>query len=137
MAEKLLRGSINEVILRVGNVSGFYSNWSPSISTGSIKVLTSGDEQAVKAPPGVRVPRLGQIGEGTLSINRIVEFETAPAVRDRHINNEPPSHLIPPPAAPAGAMGPDVLATLITIKQSLWWIGLLLALILGNLILRR
>ncbi len=40
-AEKVAHGLIDEVIFRVGGVDGFYSEWSPSISTRNVKVLTA------------------------------------------------------------------------------------------------
>ncbi|MEP2828046.1 hypothetical protein [Parvibaculum sp.] len=69
--QRIASGAVDEVILSVGRVSGFYSEWSPSISTREIKVLTRGSEHTVELSEGVAfdVPRLGSIGETNLYIN--------------------------------------------------------------------
>src|SRR6516165_6746896 len=38
------RGAVNNILFSVGSADGFYSEWSPSISTHKVKVLLSGDE---------------------------------------------------------------------------------------------
>jgi len=58
----------NAFLIRLGRVDGFYSEWSPSVSTNRIKVLTSGSEHKVYAPDGCVIdpPRLGTVGEFSL-----------------------------------------------------------------------
>jgi hypothetical protein len=75
-ATNLSHGLVNEMVLRVGSVAGFYSEWSPSISTRNVKVLTTGDEQKITLPPGVEFepPRLGYVGEAQLYSNQRLEF---------------------------------------------------------------
>jgi hypothetical protein len=74
---KEFRDLINHVrpdvfFVRLRWVSGFYSEWSPSISTNRIKVLTRGSEHKVEAPEGCEVvpPRLGEVGEFALTAAR-------------------------------------------------------------------
>lgn len=59
-------------ILRVmlAGVDGFYSEWSPSITTNSIKVLTHDDEHKVVKPDGCDIdpPRLLKVGEFELTL---------------------------------------------------------------------
>jgi hypothetical protein len=73
---KIAHGLVNEMFLSVNSVAGFYSEWSPSVSTGNIKVLASGEEHQVILPPGLKFepPRLGNVGAAELSINRRLEF---------------------------------------------------------------
>lgn len=55
-------------VVRLGRVDGFYSEWSPSVSTNRIKVLTAGSEHKVNVPEGCEVSprRLGAVGEFSL-----------------------------------------------------------------------
>jgi hypothetical protein len=71
---KELRELVNHVkpdvlVVRLGRVAGFYSEWSPSVSTNRIKVLTSESEHKVESPDGCDVdpPRLGEVGEFALT----------------------------------------------------------------------
>lgn len=56
--------------LRMNGVSGFYSEWSPSISTRSIKVLTTENEQLVVKKDGCKINprRLGDVSQFNLNI---------------------------------------------------------------------
>ena len=73
---KIAHGLVDEMILSVESVAGFYSEWSPSISTDNVKVLTEGSEQKIILPPSHKVepPRLGHVGKAELYINRRLEF---------------------------------------------------------------
>lgn len=66
---KAKRADMLQVYLR--DVSGFYSEWSPSISAYNIQVLTdSKEEQKIILPEGCEIdpPRLGQVGEFSISV---------------------------------------------------------------------
>lgn len=56
--------------LCLNGVPGFYSEWSPSIATSSIKVLTTQKEQVIVKKHDCKIdpPRLGHISEFSLSI---------------------------------------------------------------------
>lgn len=75
-AAKISHSLVDEIIFSVGSVAGFYAEWSPSISTRQVKVLTQGSEQKVSAPPGLdfEPPRLGEVGAAELHLNRRIEF---------------------------------------------------------------
>lgn len=66
--EKLVHSkSIDALQIRFGKVSGFYSEWSPEISTRAIKILTKshtveGDSEVVD-----KLPKIGDVGEFTLT----------------------------------------------------------------------
>jgi hypothetical protein len=59
----------NVVTLRVGFVHGLYSEWSPSISTNRVKVLTSLKDHQLVIPEGCAIapPTLGRVGEFDVS----------------------------------------------------------------------
>jgi hypothetical protein len=72
-----LRELVNHVrpdafTIRIGRVSGFYSEWSPSITTRRVKVLTRGSEHKIEVPENcvVNPPRLGKVGEFALTAVR-------------------------------------------------------------------
>lgn len=73
--------STTSASFRVGNVDGFYSDWSPSISTAHIKVLTSYEkDHPVEIPDGCEIipPRLGRIGEAELFLYSEQRFNLPP-----------------------------------------------------------
>jgi hypothetical protein len=78
---KIAHGLVDQIVLCVGAVHGFYSEWSPSISTRSVKVLATGDEQKVNLPADSQFqpPRLGGVGDAKLYINRRLKFATPKA----------------------------------------------------------
>src|SRR5262249_22653489 len=80
---KIAHGLVDEIVLSVGSVDGFYSEWSPSTSTRNVKVLTRGSEQKITLPPGHQVepPRLGDVSKASLYINRRLEFQTRARAR--------------------------------------------------------
>jgi len=68
---------LDQVTLRMGGVKGFYSPWSPSISTDDIKVLLPGDDQKIDAPTdcGVDPPRVGAVREASIEFLGFHEIE--------------------------------------------------------------
>lgn len=72
VAEQIKTHQIDSLEISVGRVSGFYSSWSPGISTHHIKVLTSYHEQKVLTPEECSIvpPRLGDVAEFELTISR-------------------------------------------------------------------
>lgn len=74
------QGAIDSAVFSVGGVHGFYSEWSPSISTDHVKVLVPGGEHAIDIPQDFHdeVPRLGQVREARLQLNRKLIFPNEP-----------------------------------------------------------
>lgn len=77
-AAKIAASEVNEATLRVSHVDGFYSEWSPAISTRDVKVLTSYKEQVVEVPDGCEIipPRLGSVGEAEFYLRSTRKLET-------------------------------------------------------------
>jgi hypothetical protein len=110
---KVAHGLVDEIVLRVGKVSGFYSEWSRETSTDRVKVLTAG--QKITLPPGLQFepPRLRHVGEAQLYINRHLEFrQRAPSETVEEVAGEP-----------------QILQLLGSLRRAAWFIISLLALI--------
>ncbi len=77
-ADRISRETISEIEFKVGFVSGFYSTWSPSISTDHIKVLTEDKYHAVEFPDGrsVNLPRMGIVGDFDLAMDKRISLST-------------------------------------------------------------
>jgi len=63
--------------LYLGKVSGFYSEWSPSIVTRQVKVLVASKDQEVLGAESSEInpPRLGEVGEFSLTISNRCELQ--------------------------------------------------------------
>lgn len=71
LVEQIKSKCVDILRVRLSGVSGFYSDWSPSITAHSIKILTgSPKEQKVIIQEGgeINPPRLGHVNEFDLSI---------------------------------------------------------------------
>jgi hypothetical protein len=70
LSEIISKNGVDLVRVGISRVSGFYSDWSPSISTNSVKVLTRGSEHEVIKPDGCNIdpPRLGKVGKFDLTL---------------------------------------------------------------------
>jgi hypothetical protein len=67
---KIAHGLVDEITFSVGSVHGFYSEWSPEISTRSVKVLTKGGESTWdrrRYPKFERDPASGRASDITRS----------------------------------------------------------------------
>lgn len=80
-AAMIAASEVDEAVFKVGNVAGFYSEWSPAISTNSVKVLTKNEEHKVDIPDDCEIvpPRLGAVGEAQLYLRRISKLRAATA----------------------------------------------------------
>ncbi len=83
-ARMISASEVDKAILSVGCVEGFYSEWSPSISTNEIKILSSDLEHDVEVENECKIvpPRLGLVGQVTLDLYRITEFESVERIRE-------------------------------------------------------
>ena len=89
-AAKIAHGLVDEMILSVGSVAGFYSEWSPSISTRNVKVLTGGSEQKITLPPGLSLNRRGWAMSATLSCTSIDASSSASGRRSPRLSRRRP-----------------------------------------------
>jgi hypothetical protein len=64
----IAQGLANQLALSVGHVDGFYSEWSPGISTRDIKVL-AGSEHKIEDGDGTEWPRLAKVGKAEFYMN--------------------------------------------------------------------
>ena len=83
----------------LSRVSGFYSDWSPEISTDRVKILTDIDSHFVDGAPAAEpvLPRLGKVGEFTLSVIQYAAIHTpkpAPMSDDEGPEVDAPSAII-------------------------------------------
>jgi hypothetical protein len=138
-AAKIAHGLVDEMILSVKSVAGFYSEWSPSISTAHVKVLTGGSEQNITLPAGLEFepPRLGDVGAVKLYINRRLEF-AKPEAPDRveETADVGTVRVVPETRAPA-AVEPRTLQMLGSLRRAAWFVVFLLALIFIATLLQR
>jgi hypothetical protein len=76
IADLIKSNTVNEAELMLGGVTGFYSEWSPSISTHGVKVLARGKDQNLEIPEDcdIEPPRLGEVNEFSLRLNHILEL---------------------------------------------------------------
>jgi len=66
-AQRITSDEVDSLTVRIGEVDGFYSDWSPSITTDKIRVLTDGREHKVEdVPEDFELGRLGEVGEAEL-----------------------------------------------------------------------
>jgi hypothetical protein len=137
---KIAHGLVDEMILRVQLVDGFYSEWSPSIFTRKVKVLTTGDQHKVILPPDLSFEprRLGQIHYAELYINRHLEFRKRTPEPDEAVEEVPDTGteravpVMQPPAA-----DPRMLQMIGSLRRAAWLVVCLLAVIFIVLLLTR
>jgi hypothetical protein len=126
-------GAVSDIILRVGRVPGFYSDWSPDISTSSVKVLTSYNDHAFQNPEGLELqpPRLGIVGETSLNFTKRLVFKKPDAEMVEEVHA---AVVAAAPIAPGTSpimMVPDleIKARLKSLRTVGWWIVVFLAII--------
>ena len=124
------QGAIDTVLFSAGPVEGFYSDWSPSISTNNVKVLVVGEEHKLDLPPNFQgePPRLGKVHGARLLLHRSLELGKGSPSPPPAINH---SAELPPPANSAlqvtSEMDPRLLPVLASLKQAAWVAVALLA----------
>jgi len=136
-AEKIAAGQVTEATFRVGRVHGFYSDWTRSITTYAVKVLTrDAKHHKVEIPDGCQIDpnRLGQVGEAELTLVRKVEFEKAtPPISEEDYDEAITESVLssgqpPQPVVIADARLVNLLSSL---RIAVWVVvGLLLAVLL-------
>lgn len=126
--------------LRVGRVAGFYSGWSPSISTDRVKVLPSGEDGAIEIPEGCSIdpPRLGKVGEFALTLSTEAKIPEPPIeaideeteIEEEQFSEPPAPMPASPPVQVVTRSDPQALRLLHSLRFAAWTIAVLLLLIL-------
>jgi hypothetical protein len=105
-----------------------------------VKILTKGSEQKITSPPGNQIdpPRLGDIGDAELHINRRLEFGKRAPVPEAvgETANFGTVRMVPETQTPA-VVDPQMLRTLGSLRQAAWFVVGLLALIFSVTLLKR
>lgn len=133
-AQRIVEGSADEIVLCVGMVSGFYSDWSPDVVTQDVKILAPGKEQTIELPVGVEFepPRLGRVGEVRLYLNtaRVVKTVQSDEAEWHDEEGEPLAR--PEAALPQSAAGidPKTTALLMSLQKTGKWIVWLLVILI-------
>lgn len=79
-ADRIIADEVDSLRVRIGRVAGFYADWSPSITTDRIGILTSNSDHEVgEVPEDVSLARLGDVGEANLYLAREANLRS-PAV---------------------------------------------------------
>lgn len=89
MIDRIKDKSINSYFITLKNVNGFYSPWSPEISTPEIKVLTQDHEIKIhenSLPDGYELPRLGNVGDFSMVSRLTYELINDKKVEDDYID---------------------------------------------------
>lgn len=74
-AQRVASGEIDSLTVRIGSVAGFYSDWSPGITTDKIRILTKDRDHIVEdLPDDFPLRRLGEVGEAELYFAREVKL---------------------------------------------------------------
>jgi hypothetical protein len=135
------QGAIDTVFFSIGSVDGFYSDWSPSISTNRVKVLLTGEEHKIDLPPSFQgeLRRLGRVRDARLQLHRALKLEkdtdtpSTPAIEDEAEPTPPPAN---PPLQVTSEMDPRLLPALASLKQAAWVAVALLAAIVAMVFLK-
>lgn len=78
IAEAIEAKKIDSADLYIGRVSGFYSEWSPSITPRFIKVLTAEHEIESHDDSQVKIPLVGKVGEFRLTLETMNKLNVKP-----------------------------------------------------------
>lgn len=124
IAARVASKSVARGVLRLGGTPGFYSEWSPSISTSRIKVLTNDSSHPVGIPEGCEIepPRLKLVPEFDLSL--VSETVRVPEDAAAHNDDEPQ-----PVARPERLPAPSLLPVLKSLRIAGWMMVALLVVI--------
>lgn len=136
-AALIAQGAVSGLTMRVHSVSGFYSDWSPSISTTRVKVLAHSSDQAVESlSEGIDPPRLGGIGEATVIFARRLTFEAKSVAADDGEEEIAEGLLAGTQAEGSAVTDPKLLKAIRGLKRAVWLVVVLLVAILLNLLSR-
>lgn len=79
LADLVARSHVSELHLRLAHVIGFYSDWSPSVVTDSIKVLTANEKHIVETglEGDFKPPRISEVIDFSLTTTVKTVFQKA------------------------------------------------------------
>jgi hypothetical protein len=120
--------SVESILLILRQVDGFYSPWSPSISTSSIKVLTEYHEIEGQIDLDRPLPKVGNVGEFSLTFSSSLDL-------NQKINIDTTDEdeiLIEQSTNKIESDNSKYFAIADNLKKPLWWILFVLILILLN-----
>lgn len=131
---------VGAAVLYVKRVAGFYSDWSPAISTDSIKVLTGYEkDHPVEIAEGSEIvpPRLGEVDEVSLTLVRKLTLEQPAPEPDQdddwqdegEFADAPPNKALVAAQHSAKANA-RIVALLTSLRTAAWAVAALLLLIL-------
>jgi hypothetical protein len=125
------QGAIDTVSFSVGSVDGFYSEWSPSISTRKVKVLLSGDEHKFDLPADFQgaAPRLGRVRDARLLLQRRLQLNKASPPQLAMDEESDPIPTFNSAPQITSELNPRFLLVLASLKKAAWIAVALLALI--------
>jgi hypothetical protein len=86
--ELISNNQVDRLTIRLSDVEGFYSDWSPSIFPDFIKVLARVEDHGLQVDEEwkKRIPMLGKVGEASLTVNRTLEAKM-PKCADESTND--------------------------------------------------
>lgn len=127
-ARQIETDAVTHATFRVGFVKGFYSDWSPSISTDLIKILTANKEHGVTIPEGCEIvpPTLGGVGDARFTLWKAADLSTTQQVGLDL--NEPEAHRAAPISA-SNALDPRIDRMLSSLRIAAWLVVVLLVIL--------
>lgn len=82
-AQRIASTDVDSLMVRIADVPGFYSDWSPSITTNKIGILTDNRDHKVEGvPEKFALRRLGEVGEAELYFAREINLPLAASEPD-------------------------------------------------------
>lgn len=124
-ADMICAGAVSGGQLKVSGVRGFYSDWSPSISTDLVKVLTADpNSHIVEAPSDctIQPPRLGQINDARFELVHKIALQTNTAARE-DIEREDAEDIDITPRRQQPDSGSAALLKQVTSLQTTLWVA--------------
>jgi hypothetical protein len=122
-------GSVGTAQLILGQVDGFYSPWSPSISTSSIKVLTEYHEVEGATNLDKPLPILGRVGEFSLSFSSKLLDPQEKIQVNESVDTDQELESYPSNSKDDNQVDESINA-IKSLKKPLWWILFALVLLL-------
>lgn len=134
IVDRVAADQVDGLTIRISSVAGFYSDWSPGITTDTIRILSADRSHVVEElPENFALRRLGEVGEAELAFAREIKL-TLPAAEhdgsgDLDEDEVEPSQSLSVASAIDGRDG-DAVRVLRSLRLALWVIAALLFVLL-------